>query len=99
MNNYSIGRISMQTSTAASTKKLLIGNLPDSTQTAAVETLFSVVGRVLSVNMVRNGFAFVEMTADDADKARKQLNGYRFNGKPMTIDEAHPRLSRPATRA
>ena len=77
--------------TVTSTKKLLIGNLPDSTQTAAVENLFKVVGRVLSVNMVRNGFAFVEMTSADADKARQQLNGYRFNGRPMTIDEAHPR--------
>jgi RNA recognition motif-containing protein len=79
--------------TVTSTKKLLIGNLPDSTQNAAVENLFSVVGRVLSVNVVRNGFAFVEMTSADADKARHQLNGYRFNGKPMTIDEAHPRPS------
>jgi RNA recognition motif-containing protein len=79
-----------------STKKLLIGNLPDSTQNAAVETLFSVIGRVLSVNVVRNGFAFVEMTSADADEARRQLNGYRINGKPMMIDEAHPRsFSRP----
>ena len=96
MNNYSYVSISMQMATVTSTKKLLIGNLPDSTQTAAVENLFNVVGRVLSVNMVRNGFAFVEMTSADADKARQQLNGYRFNGRPMTIDEAHPRpYSRP----
>jgi RNA recognition motif-containing protein len=81
----------MQMATETSTKKLLIGNLPDSTQTAAVENLFKVVGRVLSVNVVRNGFAFVEMTSADADKARQQLNGYRFNGKAMMIDEAHPR--------
>ena len=81
----------MQMSAATSTKKLLVGNLPDSTQTAAVEGLFSVVGRVLSVAVVGNGFAFVEMTSDDADKARNQLNGYRFNGKAMRIDEAHPR--------
>lgn len=92
MNNYSSASITMQTSTA-STKKLLIGNLPESTKTSAVEDIFRVVGKVLSVNMVRNGFAFVEMTAEDADKARHQLNGYRFNGKPMTIDEAHPRHS------
>jgi RNA recognition motif-containing protein len=77
--------------TATATKKLLIGNLPDSTQTSAVEDLFKVVGRVLSVAVVRNGFAFVEMTAEDADKARHQLNGHRFNGKAMMIDEAHPR--------
>ena len=91
MNKYSYVSISMQMATATSTKKLLVGNLPDSTQNAAVENLFSVVGRVLSVNVVRNGFAFVEMTSADADKARQQLNGYRFNGKPMTIDEANPR--------
>ncbi|HZI50962.1 MAG TPA: RNA-binding protein [Terriglobia bacterium] len=90
MNKYSYVSISMQMATAT-TKKLLIGNLPDSTQTAAVENLFKVVGPVFSVNVVRNGFAFVEMTAADADKARQQLNGYRWNGKPMTIDEAHPR--------
>ena len=79
--------------TATATKKLLVGNLPESTKTAAVENLFKVVGRVLSVNVVRNGFAFVEMTAADADKARRQLTGYRLDGRPMTIDEAHPRHS------
>jgi RNA recognition motif-containing protein len=79
--------------TAAATKKLLIGNLPDSTQTSAVENLFKVVGRVLSVAVVRNGFAFVEMTAEDADRARHQLNGHRFNGKAMMIEEAHPRTT------
>jgi RNA recognition motif-containing protein len=80
--------------TVTATKKLLIGNLPDSTETSAVENLFKVVGKVLSVAVVRNGFAFVEMTSDDADKARQQLNGHRINGKAMMIDEAHPRNSR-----
>ena len=75
------------------TKKLLIGNLPDSTPRSAVESLFRVVGPVLSVNIVRNGFAFVEMTESDADKARIQLNGYRINGKPVIIDEAHPHVA------
>ena len=84
----------MQTTTATATKKLLIGNLPDSTETSAVQSLFSVVGKVLSVAVVRNGFAFVEMTAEDADKARYQLNGRRFNGKAMMVDEAHPHRSR-----
>lgn len=93
MNKYSLVSISMQMITATSTKKLLIGNLPDSTPNADVEDFFSVVGRVLSVAVVRNGFAFVEMTAEDADKARHQLNGHRFNGKAMTIEEAHPRSS------
>ena len=91
MHKYSNVSISMQT--MISTKKLLIGNLPDSTQRSAVESLFRVVGPVISVNIIRNGFAFVEMTASDADKARVQLNGYRLNGKPLNIDEAHPQKS------
>ena len=90
MHNYSFGSISMHKATAA-TKKLLIGNLPDTTRTAAVESIFSGVGRVISVNLIRNGFAFVEMACDDADKARRQLNGCRIDGRPMMIDEAHPR--------
>jgi RNA recognition motif-containing protein len=73
------------------TKKLFIGNLPDSTHTSAVQDLFSGVGKVLSVAVVPNGFAFVEMMAADADKARRQLNGHRLNGRAMMIDEAHPR--------
>jgi hypothetical protein len=31
------------------------------------------------------------MTAADADKARRQLNGHRLDGRAMMIDEAHPR--------
>jgi RNA recognition motif-containing protein len=86
----------MQTTALALTKKLLIGNLPDSTPMTAVKEVFSVVGRVISVDLVSHGFAFVEMTAADADKARQKLNGYRFNGKTLIIDEAYPlRTSRP----
>jgi RNA recognition motif-containing protein len=79
---------------AITTKRLLIGNLPDSAQTSAVEDIFKAIGRVLSINLVRNGFAFVEMSSADADQARRQLNGYRFDGRPMMIDEAHPRITR-----
>ena len=93
MNKYSLVSITIQMPATTATKKLLIGNLPESTQTGAVENFFSAVGKVLSVAVVRNGFAFVEMTAEDADKARHQLNGHRFNGRAMMIDEAHPRNS------
>lgn len=86
----------MQTTSTASTKKLLIGNLPDSTPMTAVKEVFSIIGRVISVDVVRHGFAFVEMKAEDADKARQQLNGFRFNGNALIIDDAYPpRNSRP----
>jgi RNA recognition motif-containing protein len=77
--------------TTETTKRLLIGNLPDTAQTSAVESIFKAVGRVVSINLIRNGFAFVEMTSADADRARRELNGYRYEGRPMMIDEAHPR--------
>jgi RNA recognition motif-containing protein len=76
---------------AAATKKLLIGNLPEAIAPNSVRDLFNGVGKVFSVALLADGFAFVEMSAEDADKALTQLNGYRWNGKAMMIDEAHPR--------
>ena len=91
MHKYSYVSISMQMPTTT-TKKLLIGNLPDSTKTAAVENLFSVVGRVLSVNVVRNGFAFVEMSnTEEADRAIAGLNGADFQGRALNVNEARPK--------
>jgi hypothetical protein len=77
--------------THGATKKLLIGNLPDSAATSTVQGLFHDVGPVLSVALLNHGFAFVEMEADDADRAVRQLQGFRLNGKTVSIDEAHPR--------
>jgi RNA recognition motif-containing protein len=79
----------MQTYT--STKKLLVGNLPDTAVSNALEDLFKGMGRVLSVAVLAHGFAFVEMNSDDADRALSQLKGFRLNGKAVMIDEAHPR--------
>lgn len=83
----------MHTKAAPLTKKLLIGNLSDKTANATLEDIFKAVGKVLSVAVVRNGFAFVEMTSADADKARRQLNGQTVDGKAMMIDEVHPRTA------
>jgi RNA recognition motif-containing protein len=95
LHNYSHRGITMQTGTVtatALTKKLLVGNLPESTRSAAIENLFTPVGKVLSVSLLAHGFAFVEMTSDDADRALAQLRGCRVEGRAMTIDEAHPRI-------
>ena len=72
------------------TKKLLIGNLPESARIAAIESLFTPVGKILSVSLLAHGFAFVEMSSEDADRALAQLRGCRVEGRAMTIDEAHP---------
>jgi RNA recognition motif-containing protein len=83
----------MQTASVStsSVRKLLVGNLPDSTQISAVKDIFSPVGKVLSVSMLGHGFAFVEMTAADADRALTQLSGSQIDGRTMMLDEAHPR--------
>ena len=83
----------MQTASAAisSVKKLLVGNLPDSTRINALKDIFTPVGKVLSVSMLGHGFAFVEMTAADADRALSQLRGCQIDGRAMMLDEAHPR--------
>jgi RNA recognition motif-containing protein len=94
LHNYSYQGITMQTGTIAATaltKKLLVGNLPESTRSAAIENLFTPVGKVLSVSLLAHGFAFVEMTSDDADRALAELKGCRVEGRAMSIDEAHPR--------
>ena len=84
----------MQTASVStsSVRKLLVGNLPDSTRISAVKDIFSPVGKVLSVSMLGHGFAFVEMTAADADRALTQLRGSQIDGRAMMLDEAHPRI-------
>jgi RNA recognition motif-containing protein len=83
----------MQTASVStsSVRKLLVGNLPDNTQISAVKDIFSPVGKVLSVSMLGHGFAFVEMTAADADRALTQLSGSQIDGRTVMLDEAHPR--------
>ena len=71
----------------ASTKKLLLGNLPDAVPALTVQNMFDGVGPVLSVSLLAHGFAFVEMKSDDADRALSQLKGFRLNG--TEIGRAH----------
>jgi RNA recognition motif-containing protein len=81
----------MQSTALITTKTLLIGNLPENTPSTALAELFRDVGKVLEIALLPHGFAFVEMKAPDADRALVQLNGRRWNGQVVMIDEAHPR--------
>jgi RNA recognition motif-containing protein len=58
-----------------------------------VKEIFAPVGKLLSVSMLGHGFAFVEMSAADADRALTQLRGSQIEGRAMMLDEAHPRTS------
>jgi RNA recognition motif-containing protein len=75
--------------------KLYVGNLPWSATEEDVRELFSGIGEVQSANLILDretrrsrGFAFVEMSQGDAEKAISQLNGKDFQGRDLRINEA-----------
>ncbi|MEZ4554082.1 MAG: RNA recognition motif domain-containing protein [Dehalococcoidia bacterium] len=79
-------------------QKIYVGNLPFSAREGDVETLFAPYGEVLSVAVPTDretgrvrGFAFVEMSNEDAAKAIAALNGTEFGGRALNINEARPR--------
>src|SRR5689334_3833378 len=82
-------------------KKICVGNLSYQTTEADLTSLFEQVGQVDSVSVITDrdtgrskGFAFVEMSNDDAEKAIAQLNGTEVNGRTLTVNEARPREER-----
>ena len=86
-------------------KKIYVGNLSYQTTEGDLTSLFEQVGQVDSVNVITDrdtgrskGFAFVEMSTEDADKAITQLNGTEVNGRTLTVNEARPREDRSGNR-
>jgi RNA recognition motif-containing protein len=83
-------------------KKLYVGNLPYSTDDAALESQFSAFGKVDSARVITDrdtgrskGFGFVEMADDsEADKAIENLNGTPMGGRNLTVSEARPQAPR-----
>src|SRR5262245_22981393 len=82
-------------------KRIYVGNLSYQTTENDLSTLFEQVGQVESVNIITDrdsgrskGFAFVEMSSEDADKAIAQFNGTELDGRALTINEARPREER-----
>ena len=81
-------------------KKLYIGNVPYRASDSELQELFGEVGPVVSATIVKDkmtgrsrGFAFVEMeTESDAQSAISKFNGYDFNGRPLIVSEAKPKM-------
>ncbi len=80
-------------------KKIYVGNLPWSTTSASLETLFSAHGTVRSAEVISDrdtgrsrGFGFVEMESDEGCQAAIQaLNGTEMEGRAITVNEARER--------
>lgn len=84
-------------------RKLYVGNLSFSIDSAGLERLFSEYGKVESASVVTDresgrsrGFGFVEMSSnEEAEAAINALNGQDHNGRALTVNEAKPREDRP----
>ncbi len=81
--------------------RLYVGNLPFSASEEQIRDLFAQNGRsVTEVRLVTDretgrprGFGFVEMASqEDADSAIRDLNGFQFGGRPLTVNEARERV-------
>jgi hypothetical protein len=82
-------------------KTLYVGNLPYRANEAAVNELFSNYGNVQSVRLMkdkhtgkRRGFGFVEMAANDIEKAISALNDTEFQQRTLKVREAKERPER-----
>ena len=78
-------------------KKLFVGNLAYAVTEDDLREVFSQAGTCEDVSLVLDrdtgqsrGFAFVTMaTAEDASRAKKQLDGADLKGRRLRVDEAN----------
>ena len=83
-------------------KKLYIGNLPFSADSASLEHIFTQSGTVESARVITDrdtgrskGFGFVEMSTEaEAADAISKFNGADYEGRAMTVNEARPMAPR-----
>lgn len=83
-------------------KKLYVGNLPYSTTEQELRDMFAEVGEVSDVALITDqysgqskGFAFVEMTNDDAaQQAIAKYDGTTMGNRQIVVNEARPREDR-----
>ena len=80
--------------------KIYVGNFGFNLSEAELRAMFQPYGAIESVSIVTErdsgrsrGFGFVEMpSADEAAKAIAALNGKDSGGRPLTVNEARPKV-------
>jgi RNA recognition motif-containing protein len=85
------------------TNRVYVGGLSYATTNKQLEGLFSQYGTVDSARIIidkftgrSKGFGFVEMSSSaEAQSAIRALNGTEFDGRTLTVNEAHPQERRP----
>ncbi|MBC7804766.1 MAG: RNA-binding protein, partial [Akkermansiaceae bacterium] len=82
--------------------RIYVGGLPYSTTSAQLRELFEQAGTVSDASVIEDkfsgqsrGFGFVEMAnAEEGNAAITQFNGFAFQGRNLTVNEAKPREER-----
>ena len=82
-------------------RKLYVGNLPESATEVTLAVKFSEHGKVTGVRVITDhatgrtlGYAFVEMaTAADGKRAIEALDGKRYDGSDLIVRAAVPKRS------
>ena len=82
---------------------IYVANIPFKASDADLKELFEEYGEVSSAKIIMDrdtqrsrGFGFVEMPDDTAAKtAIENLNGYSFEGKELSVNEARPKTDSP----
>ncbi|MDD2421874.1 MAG: RNA-binding protein [Heliobacteriaceae bacterium] len=79
-------------------RTLYVGNLPWSAKPEQLNEIFSPYGEVVSSRIITDretgrsrGFGFVEVTDEDAERMIEAVNGFEYEGRPLTVNEAKPR--------
>ena len=86
--------------------KLYVGNIAFEVTEQDLQTLFNGIGGVQSVKLITDtytgrsrGFGFVECdSAETAEKAIGQFNGYALKGRNLLVNEARPKSDSPRSR-
>ncbi len=81
---------------------LYVGNLLFDVTESELKELFEPFGQVTEIRLIMDkfsgkskGFGFIEMPSkDEAQKAIEALNGKDVKGRPMTVNEAKPKVER-----
>jgi cold-inducible RNA-binding protein len=84
-------------------KNIFVGNLDSATTAAAVRCLFEPHGEVRNLKLMTDrdtgrfrGFAFVEMTDPEADRAIAALHENLVDGRHLDVHEGRAKLHRGA---
>lgn len=80
-------------------KNIFVGNLDAGTNADSIRSLFEPHGTVAHLKLMTDretgqsrGFAFVEMTDTEADRAIAALNGSIVDGRKVDVHEGRPKL-------